>query len=88
MSAKTSIIQSDETNDIALGMIGLGYVGILLALAAAQARIKTSGFDLDRNKIRSFKNSLSYIKHVPDLKIKTTVEEKKFIPSSEIEDNF
>jgi len=40
-----------KTNKFAVGIIGLGYVGLPLALEFSKNSIKVIGFDLDKNKV-------------------------------------
>lgn len=64
-------------NKFTVGIIGLGYVGLPLALEFANKGIKVIGFDLDEFKIRKIlKEKKSYIKHIPSAKIKSAVEMK------------
>ena len=50
----------------AIGVLGLGYVGLPLALRFAEAGIKSVGFDIDQAKIRKLKAGRSYINYIPD----------------------
>lgn len=71
MNLKDEIIK----NKFTVGIIGLGYVGLPLALEFAQKGIKVIGFDLDVFKINKIlKEKKSYIKHIPSSKIKSAVE--------------
>jgi UDP-N-acetyl-D-glucosamine dehydrogenase len=47
------------------GIIGLGYVGLPLAAAAARAGFRTIGFDVDPSKIATLNAGNSYIDAVP-----------------------
>ena len=49
-----------------VGIVGLGYVGLPLALAFCDRGIKVLGFDIDTKKIEMIAASKSYIKHIPD----------------------
>lgn len=49
-----------------VGIIGLGYVGLPLALTFARAGHTVVGFDIDRAKIDAIRACKSYIRHVPD----------------------
>lgn len=49
-----------------VGVIGLGYVGLPLAIAAARAGFAVTGFDIDPNKIVSLDAGKSYIAAVSD----------------------
>ena len=47
-------------------MIGLGYVGLPLVRAVAEAGFAAIGFDIDRAKVDALNDGRSYIRHVPD----------------------
>lgn len=49
-----------------VGVIGLGYVGLPLAIAAARAGFSVTGFDIDPGKIVALDAHTSYIAAVPD----------------------
>ena len=48
-----------------IGLIGLGYAGLPLAVCFAEAGFETIGFDIDPEKIRSLNCGASYIRHLP-----------------------
>ena len=52
--------------DTRLAVIGLGYVGLPLATAAAQAGIAVTGIDLDQGKVDALNKGRSYIPDVSD----------------------
>ncbi|TIR13092.1 MAG: nucleotide sugar dehydrogenase, partial [Mesorhizobium sp.] len=45
-------------------MIGLGYVGLPLAVAIARAGFPVSGFDIEAQKVENLNNGQSYIEAV------------------------
>ena len=47
-----------------IGIVGLGYVGLPLALAYAKVGFKVIGLDIDNKKVEKINNSESYIKHI------------------------
>jgi nucleotide sugar dehydrogenase len=47
-----------------LAIIGLGYVGLPVAVAASQAGVKVLGLDIDRSKVDSINNGISYLEDV------------------------
>lgn len=49
-----------------VGIVGLGYVGLPLALRFAEAGFKVLGFDIDPAKVSQINAGKSYIKHIGD----------------------
>ncbi|MGF1473948.1 MAG: nucleotide sugar dehydrogenase [Geminicoccaceae bacterium] len=47
-----------------VGIIGLGYVGLPLAIAAARGGFAVIGFDIDETKVTRLTAGRSYIKHI------------------------
>lgn len=54
-----------------IGIVGLGYVGLPLAIEFCRAGFEVVGMDIDRKKIDSLRASETYIRHIPS----TTLEE-------------
>ncbi|HEC14171.1 MAG TPA: nucleotide sugar dehydrogenase, partial [Rhodospirillales bacterium] len=61
-----------------LGIIGLGYVGLPLALASVKGGFRTVGFDVDTSKINVLSEGRSYLEHIPDSAIKDAIDTGKF----------
>jgi UDP-N-acetyl-D-glucosamine dehydrogenase len=72
-----------ENRNATAAVIGLGYVGLPLAMEIAAAGFKVIGIDLDPNKIASLKKGQSYILDVPEKLIAETVKSGKFIPTTD-----
>ena len=53
-----------------VAVIGLGYVGLPLAVSFAQAGYQVTGIDLDRRKVEAINNGESYIEDVPSSAIR------------------
>jgi UDP-N-acetyl-D-glucosamine dehydrogenase len=60
-----------------VGIIGLGYVGMPLALAAWNSGFRVVGFDIDEAKVHSINSGVSYLKHVPSYAISEAVATNK-----------
>jgi UDP-N-acetyl-D-glucosamine dehydrogenase len=60
-----SIAQRFQRGEAAIGVIGLGYVGLPLAQAIANKGFRVTGFDIDPAKIEILDAGESYICHVP-----------------------
>ena len=54
-----------ESREARIGVIGLGYVGLPLAVAFAQKGFRVCGFDLDSEKVATLRDCASYIEDVP-----------------------
>lgn len=63
------LLKRIENKEIIVGIIGLGYVGLPLAINFCQNNIKVIGFDIDKSKVELLNNKKSYIKYISDLTI-------------------
>lgn len=59
-------------------MIGLGYVGLPLAIAVARAGFPVSGFDIEAHKVESLNNGQSYIEAVTSTALAGQVASGRF----------
>ncbi len=57
-----------------VGIIGMGYVGLPLALAFASKGITVLGFDNDRTKVNKLRRGESYISHIADESLESAGE--------------
>ena len=63
--AAQRFIERVDDRSIVIGIVGLGYVGIPLALAALRKGIKVIGFDIDQKRVDDLNAGRSAIKHIP-----------------------
>jgi UDP-N-acetyl-D-glucosamine dehydrogenase len=56
-----------STQSARAGIIGLGYVGLPLAIAVARKGFAVTGFDIDPQKIAALGSGRSYTAAVPDI---------------------
>ena len=66
MSRLDELEQRIEARDASVGVIGLGYVGLPLAIEFAGAGFPVVGFDLDPQKVEAIGRGESYIEDVSD----------------------
>ena len=71
---KTKLIQKIVNRDIVVGVVGLGYVGLPLAVEKAKAGFKTIGFDVQEEKVNLVNEGHNYIGDVVDSDLKKLVE--------------
>jgi len=62
---QAALLDKIENKSAIVGIIGLGYVGLPLAIHFCKAGFKVIGFDLDEKKINMLLDGQSYIRHVP-----------------------
>lgn len=58
------ILESFESNQGRVGVIGLGYVGLPLSIAFVHAGYTVIGFDVDPEKIELLNSGETYIRHI------------------------
>jgi UDP-N-acetyl-D-glucosamine dehydrogenase len=66
-----------------VGIIGMGYVGLPLALACAKSGFQTTGFDVDDSKIEDLTGARSYLKHITPDSIMQAVQAGKLDATSD-----
>lgn len=74
MSTKDELLQRLQDKSASVSVLGMGYVGLPLAVVFAQAGFKVRGIDPDKNKVESFDRGVSYI---PDVQSETLKRLKK-----------
>ena len=70
--------QRIKTKKAKVGVIGLGYVGLPLAMAFAKNGFSVTGIDLDKNKVAKLNQGRSYIQDVPVAALKDSLRKKRF----------
>ncbi len=65
----TSFIEKVEARTAKVGIIGLGYVGLPLALLYSEQKFTVTGFDIDQKKVDTLTNGGTYIVRIPSTEI-------------------
>ena len=73
-----NFLRKVEDRSAVAGVIGLGYVGLPLALSLAEAGFTTLGFDVDRAKMEHIQAGRSYILHIPEDRLQKAVAGGRF----------
>lgn len=63
---KKKLLKKIKTKEIIAGVVGLGYVGLPLAVEKAKAGFKTIGFDIQSSKVNMVNQGHNYIGDVVD----------------------
>lgn len=73
MSIKEQLLRKIYRKEIIVGVIGLGYVGLPLAVEKAKAGYKTIGFDIQAHKVEMVNQGINYIGDVVDSELRNLV---------------
>lgn len=72
---KELLLKKIEEKEIIAGVVGLGYVGLPLAVEKAKAGFKTIGFDVQESKVNQVNCGENYIGDVVDKDLKNLVNQ-------------
>jgi len=78
MNHKNNLLNKIISNTETIGIIGLGYVGLPLAVNFAQAGIKVIGFDNNTEKVKKINKGENYINDIRDAVLREVVEKITF----------
>ncbi|AGF55744.1 UDP-N-acetyl-D-glucosamine dehydrogenase [Clostridium saccharoperbutylacetonicum] len=84
MLNKDKLIYKINNKTAAIGIIGLGYVGLPLAVEFAKSGYKVLGFDIQEKKVNMINNGENYISDVIDEDLKFVIENRRLKASNEI----
>ena len=73
---KKSLLNKIEKNNEVVGIIGLGYVGLPLAVEFAKNNVSVIGFDVSSEKIDNLKKGLNYIDDIEEEDFKNAISKK------------
>jgi len=66
------------SRDYTIGIVGMGYVGLPLALAAARSGFRVIGFDIDEARVALLNRGESGIAHIPSAPIQAAITHGRF----------
>src|SRR6202044_2000781 len=82
-SAAIALEEKIKNRTARVGIIGLGYVGLPLAMEFAQAGFSVTGIDIQPSKVSQLNQGESYVQDVPTDTVKKWVLEGKFRATSD-----
>jgi len=85
-SAAQEVRAKIEDKSLVLGVLGLGYVGLPLALAFAEKSFAVVGFDVDPSKVEALRSGRSYIKHLEGTRLHAAATSGLFRPTSDFDE--
>jgi len=72
-----------ESKRAQVAVVGMGYVGLPLALSFAESGLRVLGIDTDGEKVVRLKHSESYLRHIPPTRIHPVRETGFFTPTTD-----
>ena len=78
---KKELIRKLQTRDAVIGIVGMGYVGLPLALRFSEVGYKVIGFENDVHKVNTLNAGKSCIKYIPDQKVADMVASGSYVTS-------
>jgi UDP-N-acetyl-D-glucosamine dehydrogenase len=73
MSELAQIIEKFDTRQAHVAVIGLGYVGLPLAVVFAEAGYRVTGIDVDERKVDALNRGESYVEDIPSSRLASLV---------------
>ena len=71
----TELIASIESKSALIGVVGIGYVGLPVAVTFAEAGFHVVGIDLRAEKVRTINAGRSHLRDIPDERVAPLVEQ-------------
>lgn len=84
MSASAELLKKIENNTVKVGIIGLGYVGLPLAVSFARKGITVLGFEKSEKKAQAVNEGSNYIGDVDDAELVRLVQEKLLSATTDV----
>jgi UDP-N-acetyl-D-glucosamine dehydrogenase len=85
-SSAISLLKAIETTSVAVGIVGMGYVGFPLACAVDRAGYQTCGFDVDPIKIERLGAGKTYLGHTTDESFAALAGSDRFSATGNVSD--
>jgi UDP-N-acetyl-D-glucosamine dehydrogenase len=83
MDYKQQILEKINNNSVVVGVIGLGYVGLPLAVAFAKNGITVLGFEKSQSKAAMINEGKNYVSDVNSQELSLAVRSKKLSATCE-----
>ena len=77
MNKVSLLLEKITSNTEVVGIIGLGYVGLPLAVSFAQAGVRVIGFDKSQEKVDKINTGNNYIKDIRDAVLREVIDNIK-----------
>ena len=79
------LLKKIESNNVKIGVIGMGYVGLPLAIEIAKSDIEVAAIDIDEVKVNAINLGRSYVPDVSTSLLNEQVQKKRLKAFSSFE---
>lgn len=83
MDVYTSLINKIENKEAVIGVVGLGYVGLPLAVEKAKAGYKVIGFDVQAARVDQVNMGINYIGDVVDQELADMIKDGRLVATTD-----
>ncbi len=83
MTIKEDLLKKITSREAVVGVVGLGYVGLPLAVALAESGFRVIGVDVDSVKVTSLNEGKSYVEDISDNQLMPVVESGHFFATTQ-----
>ena len=73
-----NLLRRVESRNYTIGIVGMGYVGLPLALAALRSGFRVIGFDIDQARVSLLNRGESGFSHIPGRALEVALAEQRF----------
>jgi UDP-N-acetyl-D-glucosamine dehydrogenase len=84
MSVAQELIAKAERREVLFGIVGLGYVGLPLAVELADAGYQVLGFDVQQKVVEGLNACRSHVKDITDAQLRAVVTAGRFSASTDM----
>jgi len=84
-SAAAALIERIDSRRAQIGIVGLGYVGLPLALEFARNGFRVHGIDVDTRKLAALGKGRSYVQDVSSIDLRSAIESGRFSATAAFE---
>ncbi len=86
VTMKDALIGKINIKDAVVGVVGLGYVGLPLAVAFAEAGYKVSGLDLNERVVNGIQRGNSHVKDIASERLRPLIEKNRITTTTSYAD--
>jgi UDP-N-acetyl-D-glucosamine dehydrogenase len=83
MSVFKDVLARIENNTAVIAVVGIGYVGLPLALSFCEQGFMVYGIDVRQDTVNALASGVSHINDIPDDRLKKCVDSGNFIPTTD-----